>query len=458
MLTARPSSLLPPSLLFLSLTTLFYLWHRISFRSLHDEALELRSSTSLFSYTISTARNIAGNRCAVLRCMSAADAPPLPRTSCDVVTLTIKPVKSASTRLCIVDYVSTHWDALSRTYNDGLFYVSPTVALRHDPAQLPLTGKAVHFPLARDSRDISPAWFSVFPSNVSASVFKAWAKATTNLPKHAAPPEHVSLNRARNCRNKDVECHPRDTAIAQACDGLPGKKECATERRPGWVVAAVVALAVMVAVHQLVDAAAGFISRRRLAALRALTGGNVGAARREALVIFMLLLGGIVLLAGLPRWPDVVRTVARPLAVSVRHRLQNVHVEDPMDAFAGAADLRGRWEGYAYIMADGTDWVRISGPGVGMVVVVVGWVMQVREAVGAGLLVRCVMMIVAVRVLCLVVKVVGSVSERRLDEDDEYVDRREAGMFRRSKDRSRSFLSQRDLAEKERGNTKSGRV
>ncbi|CDF36801.1 unnamed protein product [Chondrus crispus] len=444
----RPSTA-PPLLFFLSLLFLIHLLRRLPHtRRQHDLPLVLRAATPLFTYAISTARNVHGNRCAVLRCLPPAKSPVVSlRTVCDIVTLTAVPKTTPpATHLCVLHYLVRHWDALSRTYNDGLFHVSPAILLRHDPVLLPTFSDPLHFPLAANARSISPDWFSVFPSNRSRPVFADWHSAALKLHNSANPPSallQTALNRARSCADPAVECHPRDISIARDCSAIPSAS-CLFHRDPSFLSSFLIAAAALVTLHHLLDAVSGFVPRRRLTTLRLLLAAEWGQARYDVLALVALALFAFALLAGLPHWPDIVATLGRPLSVSVKHRLQNVQIEDPMDVFAGAASLRGRWDGYAYVMADGTNWVRISGPGAAMVVLLTAGAMRMREAVGQGLLVRCITFVLGVRVLCFLIKTVGKASERRKDEDEEYATRLEASLFRR-KQRSRSFLSSREL-------------
>ena len=62
--------------------------------------------------------------------------------------------------------------------------------------------------------------------------------------------------------------------------------------------------------------------------------------------------------------------------------------------------LRGRYEGYAYVWSDGESVVRVSGPGVGLVVVGVAIGLFLKRALLDGLLLRVIVGVICVFYAC----------------------------------------------------------
>lgn len=445
--TKRAPSAVRPALTLLSVTLTFFTLQTASFRRTHDEPLNLTSKSANFNYAVATHRNAHGNRCALLRCGPAGLPRSLLTTSCDRVEVTVKSSRAnLSTRFCVVDYLHSHWDSLSRTYNEGLQFVASTVTLRHDTIHLPTEGAAMHVTLARNFHDISPSWLSFFPSNATRAVVRAWHRAIPAVPRTAPAPEQAALNRARNCRAADVVCHPRASAIRAHCDGLPRQTAAVCARgasRATWIAALLHALTLLGIVGVVADSLRGVVSRRRARALATLVGsGNISSIHARVVVF---LLTTLILLAGVPRWPELVQTIARPFSVSTKHRLDPHHLPEATEFYGAVPDLRGRYEGYAYLMSDGSDRVRIAGPGTGAVVWIVGVALAAREAMEDGLIVRCLLLFGMAQVACTAFVGIAGASGKRRPEDDEYADRKsEEAFFKKGKERPRSFMMMRD--------------
>lgn len=188
-----------------------------------------------------------------------------------------------------------------------------------------------------------------------------------------------------------------------------------------------------------VSTVGALLPRNRTAKLRSLTGLDVGVGTKLVAIGLATLFAGGVLLAAV-RWSVAVTVLARMMAVKAVRRFDVQRVEGV--SFGGEVD--GGWRSHAFIIADGLERVAVSGPGAGFVVWLFGSVRWIAIAVEDGLLVWCFAFLVAFKMfLEALVAVAGVGGRKRINEEDEYADRREAFMFRR-KEKGRSFILSRE--------------
>lgn len=156
---------------------------------------------------------------------------------------------------------------------------------------------------------------------------------------------------------------------------------------------------------------------------------------------------GVGVLACVPRWTAVTEMVGRVIGVSHRWFVDGGRMEGVENVYVGVAGLCGRWvRRGGYEFADGMERVVVRGPGVGIVVWVVGMVFAVRDVVADGLLVRCGVFVGVVWVACLAVGVV--LGRRRGEEEveEEYVRGEDRARFGRVRSTGfgRSFVARRE--------------
>eukprot|EP00177_Eucheuma_denticulatum_P005466 GFKZ01009930.1.p1 GENE.GFKZ01009930.1~~GFKZ01009930.1.p1 ORF type:complete len:455 (-),score=56.41 GFKZ01009930.1:976-2292(-) len=423
-----PSSPLPPLFLLLLLT--FLLRNLPTFTPKHDEPFTLTFRTPTATFHTATSRNPFQSRCVLLHCSTA----PPPLTKCDYLQLT-QFNTTRSPRLCVLDYLAANWDSLSRTYNDGVFHVSSTLHLQHPPHHLPTHSKKLHVPFARLPPDISPVWFALIPSNTTRKLIREWAAAANKLPAKSQAPEQTALNRIRDCRSPDIMCHPRSASIKLSCDGLDYAQQCAM-RDPNapWLRAFLKAVTLMAALRMSVQALERILARKRLKTITVWTALDVSVPVKVAVVAVASGFAMIMLLLML-KWSTMLQVLGRLIVVKVVRRLDVARVDGR--AFGG--ELRGAWDKYAFILADGAERVVVSGPGAGFVVWLFEIVRWVQVAVEDGLLLWCFVALILVRAAMEAIAIVAGVRGKKRVVEEEYADSREYAMYRR-REKGRSFV------------------
>lgn len=196
-----------------------------------------------------------------------------------------------------------------------------------------------------------------------------------------------------------------------------------------------IASVTMLALRMFVSTAGAFLLRKSVARLRFLTALDVSAGGWFVMSsVGLILVGGIFLAA--VRWSVAITLLARIMAVKAVHKLDVERIE----GFSFGGELRGGWRAHAFIIADGAECVAVSGAGASIVVWLFGGVRWIAVAVEDGLLVWCFAFLVTFRLLLEAVSfIVGVGGRKKINEDDEYADRKEAAMFRR-RERGRSFV------------------
>ena len=410
----------------LLLTIIFHL----SMYPSHEDELTLPAESNHFKYYTSTFRNRAGNRCALIRCGNPFQPRTNVYTTCDKFFIQPKISKTNhSQRLCALDYINSHWDALSLTYNEGIAFVSDNIQLRVDTRLLPLEGKHVHFSFARNAMDIGAAWFSVFPNNQTRVVFRDWAKAAFEnkaLEKQLPAPEQASLNRVRNCKGKDVVCHSRHILIAYQCDGIHDITNCVTEGHSTDIVRAMAVVVALTVCIRIVAATGGTILTRRKTWSKARIWQllMIPGQTRTGFNTFALVFLAFGLLAALP-WTAIVDTVGKGLGTKIVHRFEATTLWGDVDVYRSVPDLRGTHDGHSYIFKDGHESVRVSGSGMEIVVWLTGFALFLRDVVHGGVVLRCLLAVVITKMICgILIHVIGSRRKDLIVNDEDYYDRR----------------------------------
>lgn len=419
--------------------TLVNVWPSF-FNTSHDDLLQLTVQSPDFSYKVSTYRNSFGNRCALIRCGSEYAKRLYHESSCDILfTEIIHSKQNRSSRLCLIDYIDTQWETLSRTYNHGFTYISDRVKLGVVPDDLPLDSKAVHFAHSRNNLDISIDWLSVWPSNKTRAVIRDWHRAS--IEKGVKGAELEAINHVRNCRAPDVVCHSRASTISWHCDAVRDQQSCmASSRYFQAAKIGMAALAIVILLHMLLATIVHVVPR-----LRGMLGGSRNAHDMYIKFTPALCIALVITLAG-EHWIEIIRTLARIVGVTYRHDLRADVFSAPVEVYRAVPDLQGLYNGYAYVFRDSNDMVRISGPGISIVVGLTSVVLFIKRLLYNGFLVRCLFAMLVVRVACDAVLVVAGRNKSNHDDDeDEYVRLRSEipTLLNPSRERNRSFVSDR---------------
>lgn len=408
----------------------------------HEESLNLIIHSQNFAYKVSTYRNTLGNRCALIRCGAEYGKRLYHDSSCDIIFAEITHTKrNHSSRFCPVDYVHSQWETLSRTYNQGFTYVSDQVKLSVSPNDLPLDSKAVHFAYARNSLDISLSWFSVWPSNATRTVFRDWHRNIDGKSVKNAP-EVITLNHARTCRAADVVCHSRSSTIGWQCDSARDYHSCMSSSLVYRAMRiGITALAVVIVLTMIVAMFVRLIPR-----LRGVLGTFRDSDRMTLKPVPVLCAALLTALAG-EHWVVIVQILSRVVGVSFRHDLRTDLATASAEVYRAIPELQGLYNGYAYVFRDSNEAVRISGPGVSIVVALTSFVLFIKRTLFNGLLVRCLYAILVIRLSCDAIMAV--VGRKKLDterDEDDYIIRRSEipNMITSTKDRGRTFLTPKD--------------
>lgn len=445
-----------PLLLFTSLALVVVRVVRPIMSPTHDDSLQLTVHSPNFSYKVTTYYNNDANRCAFIRCGLETAHRYLHYTTCDLVFVSItKTKKNASSTYCVVDYIHSQWDSISRRYNNGFMFVSDMTVLGVPTRELPLDSNAVHLSTAPNNLDLSTSWLSVWPSNKTRAVFRDWFNDLPKVSPKTLHREHVSLNRVRNCRSSDIECHLHASSITWECGGSYNVRECLSPpfAELVWetvIVAITIVVSVMsvaVTFSSTVPRIRGWLRLARYAALNSLP------VTPTLIFIFILALAG-------EDWVTIVRLVARAIGVNFAHTLDSEPFSTDADVYRAVPGLRGVHDGYAYLFRDGGSLVRVAGPGVSLVVNGVSLVLFFKRLLYKAFLVRCVTALILVRMGCdAIIAVIGRskwFNTPNEDDEEEYVTRRsELSSIQLGKSRGRSFVLSRDSTSKsERGSSK----
>lgn len=418
----------------------------------HDDSLQLSVRSPNFTYKVTTYYNNDANRCAFIRCGLEIAQRYLHHTTCDLVFVSVmKTKKNASSTYCVVDYIHSQWESISRRYNHGFMFVSDLTVLGVPTRELPFDSNAVHLSTSPNNLDLSTAWLSVWPSNTTRAVFRDWFDDLPKVSPKIPHRERISLNRVRNCSSSDIECHLHTSSIAWQCDASYNVRECLlppfTELAWQTVLIAitivVTAMSVAVTFSATIPRVRSWLRLPRYAALNSLP--------MTPTLIFVF----IVTLAG-EDWVTIVRLVARAVGVSFAHTLDSEPFSTDTDVYRAVPGLRGVHDGYAYLFRDGGSMVRVGGPGVSLVVSLVSIVLFFKRLFYKAFLVRCVTALMLVRMGCdAIISVVGQSklfskrNEEEEDEEEEYVTKRsELSSIQLGKSRGRSFVLSRDNASK----------
>lgn len=418
--------------------------------STHDDSLQLTIHSPNFMYKVTTYHNNDANRCAFIRCGLEIAPRYLHHTTCDLVFVSVmKTKKNASSSYCIVDYVHSQWESLSRRYNHGFTYLSDSTVLRVPARELPLDANAVHMSTMPNNLDLSTSWLSAWPSNATRAVFRDWYDDIPKVSPKTRSREYVSLNRVRNCSSADVECHLHMSSIAWQCDGSHNKRECLSAA-PFMEIAWQTVLVAITVVVSVMTVAVTFSST--IPRLRSWLRLSRYAALNSLPVTPTLMFVFIVTLAG-EDWVTIVRLIARAVGVSFAHTLDSQPFSSDTDVYRAVPGLRGVHDGYAYLFRDGGSMVRVGGPGVTLVVNLVSIVLFFKRVVYDGFLVRCVTAMMLVRMGCdAIIAVVGRsklFAGSEEDDEEEYLSGRgELSTMQLGRSRGRSFVLTRESASK----------
>lgn len=412
----------------------------------HDDSLQITLHSTNFLYKVTTYYNIDAKRCAFIQCGPEIAHRHIHATTCDIVFVGIlKSKTNVSLSHCIIDYVHSQWESLSRRYNHGFMYVSDNAVLRIPTRELPLDANAIHLSVAQNNIDLSTSWLSVWPSNTTRAVFRAWYEELLKTPLKLPNREHVSLNRIRNCRSEDIECHPYTSSIAWQCDGTYNPKACLSPSlfQFTWQTF-IISISVVTCIMAVATTLSSTIPRVR-AIFRLSRDASLKSIPLTPVLILLLL----VAMAG-EDWVTIVRLVARTVGVNFSHALESQPFSNDADVYRAVAGLRGVHDGYAYIFRDGSSLVRVSGPGVVLVVNIIAILFFFKRLFYGGFFVRCVVATLVVRGGCdIIIAVVGQSKHFSGDDDDdegnEYIRRRsELSAVNMGRSRGRTFVLSRE--------------
>lgn len=419
----------------------------------HDEPLIVTVQTYHFTYRVSTYTNNLSKRCALIRCGPEYANRLYHHSTCDVIFAEVLQANhNASFRLCPIDYINTQWKALSRSYNEGFFYISDDVKLDMPPTDLPTDPKSVHFSMSRNDDDIAVTWIAVKPTHIVRPLFQEWHDVIDNknitVRRHSSI-EIATLNFARSCRSPDVVCHSRSTSIAWQCDSTRNEIACLAPEYPITVIhLAGTALVIVIVLSTIVTTMGQVIPR-----VRGAFGTPLNAHMVPLKFIHILVVVLVMAMAG-ENWTFMVKTFARAFGASYKHDLQHEAFTVPAEVYRAIPDLRGLYSGYAYIFSDNEQTVRITGPSVSLVVWATSVMLFMKRVLYGGLLVKGVAAVLMVRAGCDAILMVGGIGKTESSiEDDEYIQFRsdlpgeikKMSSLSSSRERgSRTFLQSRD--------------
>lgn len=416
----------------------------------HDEPHDLVKQTHHFTYKVSTFTNIHNKRCALIRCGHQYANRLFHDSRCDIVFVEVLEANhNKSFNYCAIDYIHTQWDSLSRTYNDGFYYLANDVQLRLELDDLPLEEKAVHFSTTENDQHVSTAWFSVKPSHMVRRLFGDWYNSMNNPNVSTIrdmQPGMIALNHARTCRSPDVVCHTRVAVIAWQCNSVRNVMNCMS---PSYSMIAIkliiTALTIVITFSTVI-----IMISKSLPRLRGLFGTPLNAHLVPIKLTHMLAFTCVCMFIG-EDWIFIVKSLARICGVAFKHDLHLETFNAPADVFRAIPDLRGLYSGYAYVFRDNVQMVRITGPTVSIVVGLTSVVLYLKRVLYEGVLLKSLVTIATVRLACeVIVNVTGVGKVEATAEEDEYFKFRsdipsEVNTPGLSKDRrSRSFIVGRD--------------
>lgn len=291
--------------------------------------------------------------------------------------------------------------------------MSNDIALHEKWEDVVSDAKHVHFLHALDHTSLSAQYFSLLPSNNTRNVLSKWHNAATHA-KTEDGQDVASLNSIRTCKAGDVICQPRALT----------RFTCSPARMRCDAVWGVVMIRVYAVVLTFIICISYMSTLRRRFSFMRVPNGN-------ALLLCLCFLLAICM----GRWTQIVSNICTVIGVHKRHTFtKDISVGD---TYFSSPDLTGTWDKFAYVYADGVERIRISGPGVSLVVICVKVVLFVGRGLGDGYMVRCLFWGCVVR---MVVSIVGRLNA--FGEREEYV---EVGAGRKES-KGRSFGLPRDRA------------
>lgn len=390
----------------------------------HEEPFNRSLQTDLFTYRVSTYSNTLENRCALIRCGSEYADRLHHHSTCDIIFVDIAQSNTnASFRLCPVDFIHTQWNSISRTYNQGIFFITNDVKLRMSPTDLPLDHKAVHFSAAKNTREISITWIAIKPTRLVRPLFEEWYKAISNKnitegdPTHRLPPDLATLNHVRSCHSPDVVCHSRSASISWQCDSVRNEMAC---MMPSYPVQALKLLFVSMTIVIIISTFVLMVSKV-VPRVQGFLGTPLNAHLVSLKFTHILVAVLIIAVAG-EDWVSIVKSFARVFGVSCKHELQHEVFTAPGEVYRAVSELRGLYNGYSYVFSDNEQTMRLTGPGVSLVVGATSIMLFVKRILFNGLLVNSVGAILLVRLGCdVILKVTGLDKSEATIEDDEYI-------------------------------------
>lgn len=201
-----------------------------------------------------------------------------------------------------------------------------------------------------------------------------------------------------------------------------------------WLRAFLKAVTLMAALRIWVHALERIIARKWLKAMRIWTALDVSFGIKVVVVAVGLGFSMVLLLLML-KWSTMLQVLGRLIVVKVVRRLDVERVDGR--SFGG--ELRGAWEKYAFVLADGAERVVVSGPGAGFIAWLFEIVRWVQLAIEDGLLLWCFVALVLVSVGMEAIVMVAGVRGKKRVVEEEYADSREYAMYRR-REKGRSFV------------------
>ncbi|CAN8077044.1 unnamed protein product [Agarophyton chilense] len=311
-------------LLFLVVFTVLMLFQNAS---LPEKGHTQHLSSPNFEYVATLYPSYRSPRCVLFRCGPPGQAQTAITTSCDRLQATVIKTKTNLTaRHCVSDFLLTQWDTLEGSYRHGVSYVANNVVLATDARELPHSLNSISLSLDEKRRLVSTQWFSFLPSNQTRDLLRAWLNNARNYPAN----DNIALTKIRGCAGRDISCHSRRAVIGAVCQQ---PLRCGNENT------------------FVMGAARTFLM---LAFLQV----SISAAKRSTVPVEMIamLLLGVSLLS--MKWTSAACTIARSLFCRCKTSLV---ASAEVDGTLFYGDLRGWFEGRAYLLRDGVYEARITG-------------------------------------------------------------------------------------------------
>ncbi|PXF44766.1 hypothetical protein BWQ96_05436 [Gracilariopsis chorda] len=326
-------------------------------------------------------------RCVLVRCGPPNQPQTTITTTCDTLQVSVQRAKrNITAHHCVSDFLLSHWDTMESSYKHGVSYVSNKVILGTDARNLPFLKNSISVSMDEKRRTISTQWLSFLPSNATRALLRAWLDNAKNHPAD----ENMALSRIRGCAGKDISCHSRQGVIGATCEKA---LRCGKQNSFLLVVARTIVLLAFLQACALV----------------------VSEAAIPAEVIAVLLL--VVSLFAM-KWTSAACTIARSVLCRCRSSLS---AASHMDGTLYEGELRGWYEGRAYLLRDGVHEVRVTGGMQPFFPGLFSLFMFFKRVIGDWVLFCGSMVVILVGFSARLVRIVASWKKGGEEEKDDYV-------------------------------------